>query len=81
MAQKILNKNSIILPKEVIKHVGIKSGDFVQVTDDGYHIILTPVLEEFTAEEWKKIKTLNNLKGKEYKTIKNVKSHLSKLKK
>ncbi len=84
MAEKIFERNNNILvpiPEKVVKHVGLRSGRYVEVTDDGYHIILTPIEEEFTEEEWKKLRALAKTKGKTYKTFKGAKRHLEKLKK
>jgi bifunctional DNA-binding transcriptional regulator/antitoxin component of YhaV-PrlF toxin-antitoxin module len=84
MAEKIFEKNKNILvsiPEKVIKDVGLKPGNFVEVTDDGYHIILTPVEEEFTDEEWKKIMSLKKEKGKTFKSSKALMKHLKALKK
>lgn len=76
-----MGKNMITIPGKVVKEVGIRPGSFVEVTDDGYHIILTPIEEEFTKEEWEKLKKLSATKGKTYKTFEGALKHLQKLKK
>lgn len=84
MAEKVLEKNKVTLvpiPKKVVKEVGLHPGSYVEVTDDGYHIILTPLEEEFTEEEWKKLRALAKTKGKTYKSFEGVKRHLQRLKK
>lgn len=81
MAEKLLKSNLIPIPTQIIKHVGLKQGDRVEVTDDGYHIIITPVDEKFTEEEWAKLEVLAGAKGKSYKNAAGVRKHLQKLKK
>ena len=71
MVEKILEKNKNILiqiPQKIVKHVGLQAGGCVEVTDDGYHIILTPIEEEFTDKEWQKIIDLKKEKRKQYKS-------------
>ncbi len=84
MGERVFEKDKNILvpiPKKIVKHVGLRPGKYVEVSDDGYHIILTPIEDEFTEEEWKKIRALAKTKGKTYKTFKGAKRHLQKLKK
>ncbi|OGC24440.1 hypothetical protein A3J90_04775 [candidate division WOR-1 bacterium RIFOXYC2_FULL_37_10] len=73
MTVKILEKNNlkmITIPENILKHVGLSSGGLVEVTDDGYHIILTPIDEEFTESEWKKLGMLKKEKGKVFQNKK-----------
>lgn len=84
MIETVLERNNTTLvpiPDEVVKEVGLHRGTRVEVTDDGYHIILTPLEEDFTDAEWEKLKKLAATKGKTYKTFKGVKKHLQSLKK
>ena len=78
MAEKI-NKNLLEIPSTILKHVGLHSGDYVEVTDDGYHIILTPVEENFTDEEWKKIEAIKSEKGITFTSSKSLSKHLRSL--
>ena len=84
MAEKVLEKNKVKwvpIPEKVVKEVGLRTGSYVEVTDDGYHIILTPIEEEFTEAEWEKLRILvTKKKGKTYKSFRGVKKHLQKLK-
>lgn len=71
MVEKILEKNKSVLiniPDKIVKHVGLQPGGYVEVTDDGYHIILTPIEEEFSEEEWEKIMSLKKEKRKSFKS-------------
>jgi len=73
MVVKILEKNNqkmIAIPENILKHVGLSSGGVVEVTDDGYHIILTPVEEGFSENEWKKLESIKKEKGEIFKTKK-----------
>lgn len=79
MAEKIVEKNKIKfvpLPEKVVKRVGLHSNSYVEVSDDGYHIILTPVEEDFTKDEWQKIVALKKDKGKTFKSGKAFIKHL-----
>lgn len=78
MVEKI-RKNILEIPPGVLKRVGLHSGDYVEVTDDGYHIILTPVEEEFSEEEWGKIEAIKKEKGRSFKTGKAFVRHLKSL--
>ena len=61
MREQVLRKKNdswVPIPEKVLRHVGLRPGSYVEVTDDGYHVILTPVEEEFTKEEWDKLEAL-----------------------
>lgn len=79
MVEKIKQQNLLKLPNLTLKRVGLHPGDCVEVTDDGYHIILTPIEEEFTEEEWKKILSLKKEKGKTFRSGKALIKHLNRL--
>lgn len=81
MAEKLQKKNLLLIPAKVVKHVGLKPGDHVEVSDDGYHIIITPISEEYDEGEWAKISALSAAKGKSYTTLKGARGHLNRLKK
>ena len=90
MAEKVFEKGKNILvpiPEKVAKHVGIHSGSYVEVTDDGYHVIVTPKIspkeeKEFTGEELNKLEKLAVEKGgKTFKTGKAFLKYLEKLSK
>jgi len=88
MVKKIIEKNSnffVPIPEQVAKHVGIHSGSYVEVVDDGYRIIVTPKgaeEEEFTEEELDKLEKLaKEKKGKTFKTGEAFIKHLEKLSK
>lgn len=70
MAEKIKKENLLKIPNLVLKRVGLHPGSYVEVTDDGYHIILTPIEEEFTEDEWEKLISLKKRKGKRLRPVK-----------
>ena len=79
MVEKVLERNKVKLvpiPEKVMRDVGLHVGSYVEVTDDGYHIILTPIEEEFTEEEWKKLISLKNEKKKTFKSGRSFIKHL-----
>ena len=84
MVEKIKRENLLKIPNLVLKRVGLHPGDYVEVTDDGYKIIITPKVpgEAFSDEEWKKLEKL--AKGKKGKALigsKALLEHLDKLSK
>lgn len=84
MVEKIKRENLLKIPNLVLKRVGLHPGDYVEVTDDGYKIIITPKLpdEAFTNEEWEKLEKLSKeKKGKAFKSGKALLRHLDKLSK
>ena len=84
MVVKIKQQNLLKIPDLVLKRVGLCSGDYVEVTDDGYKIIITPkTLEEaFTDEEWEKLEKLaKGKKGRPFKSGEALLRHLDKLSK
>ena len=73
MVEKIKKENMLKIPNLVLKRVGLQPGDYVEVTDDGYKIIITPKMSEeaFTEAELDKLDKLEKLaKGKKGKTFK-----------
>jgi bifunctional DNA-binding transcriptional regulator/antitoxin component of YhaV-PrlF toxin-antitoxin module len=82
MTKKVIERNNNIfipIPKNIGRHVGIESGSYVKVTDDGYRIIITPKApkeEEFTEEELHKLVSLKKEKGKTFKSGKAMIKHL-----
>jgi bifunctional DNA-binding transcriptional regulator/antitoxin component of YhaV-PrlF toxin-antitoxin module len=74
-------RKTITIPTEILEHIGSKPGDFFEITDDGYRIILIPkVIEDrFTEEEWEKLNRLARDKGKVYESAANAKEHLRSL--
>lgn len=84
MVEKIKKENMLKIPNMVLKRVGLHPGDYVEVTDDGYKIIITPKVPEeaFTDEEWGKLERLaKEKKGKAFKGGEALLKHLSKLSK
>lgn len=69
MVEKIKQKNLLKIPNLILKRVGLTQGDYVEVADDGYKIIITPKSQEetFTEEELEKIQKL--AKGKKRKSF------------
>jgi len=45
--RKIGNSEGVILPKEVLDRLNLKSGDVLEVTDDGTGVKLSPVDDQF----------------------------------
>jgi len=84
MVEKIKKENLLRIPNLVLKRVGLEPGDYVEVSDDGYKIIITPKMPEeaFTDEEWKKLEKLaKEKKGRAFKSGKALLKHLNKLSK
>jgi antitoxin component of MazEF toxin-antitoxin module len=82
MVEKIKKENLLKIPNLVLKRVGLEPGDYVEVTDDGYKIIITPKVPEeaFTDEEWTKLEKLaKEKKGRAFKTGAALLKHLDKL--
>lgn len=78
MVRQLSQRKTITIPTEILEHIGSKPGDFFEITDDGYRIILIPkVIEDrFTEEEWEKLDRLARDKGKVYESAANAKQHL-----
>ena len=57
---KVLSKNQLTLPKEVVKALHIQKGALLKCQVENQKIILTPVIveEPFTEEEFKKLEKL-----------------------
>lgn len=83
MAEKIKQNNILKIPNMILKRVGLHPGDYVELTDDGYKIIITPKVvgeEPFSDEEWEKIeKIAKKKKGKMFKTGEALLKHLEKI--
>lgn len=82
MVEKIKSQNLLKIPDFVLKRVGLHAGDYVEVSDDGYKIIITPKLEgeSFTGEELDKLgKLAKGKKGKAFKNSHALLAHLDKL--
>lgn len=78
MVRQLSQRKTITIPTEILEHIGSKPGDFFEITDDGYRIILIPkVIEDrFTEEEWEKLDRLARDKGKVYESAAHAKEHL-----
>ncbi|MBU0573964.1 MAG: AbrB/MazE/SpoVT family DNA-binding domain-containing protein [Candidatus Margulisbacteria bacterium] len=79
MTEKIKQNNALKIPDLILKRVGLQVGDYVEVTDDGYKIVITPMTTErsFTDKEWDKIeKIAKKKKGKTFKTGEALLKHL-----
>ncbi|KAF0134120.1 MAG: hypothetical protein FD145_876 [Candidatus Saganbacteria bacterium] len=84
MVEKIKKENMLKIPNMVLKRVGLVPGDYVEVSDDGYKIIITPKIQEksFADDEWKKLEALSKgKKGRAFKSGEKLISHLEKLSK
>ncbi|OGC07242.1 hypothetical protein A2230_09245 [candidate division WOR-1 bacterium RIFOXYA2_FULL_36_21] len=84
MVQKIKEKNMLKIPDLILDRVGLHKGDYVEVTDDGYKIIITPKTKEetFNDEEFKKLEKLaDNKKNKSFKDGNELLLHLEKISK
>jgi len=78
MVRRLTERNTITIPKEILKNIGSKPGDYFEITDDGHRIILIPktVDDRFSEEEWKKLERIAEEKGKTYKSAAEAKKHL-----
>lgn len=84
MVQKINTKNLLRIPNLILKRVGLNVGDYVELSDDGYKIIITPknTEEAFTDDEWKKIeKIAKEKKNRKYSSSKSFLKHFDKISK
>ena len=81
VVRQLTERHTITLPMRVLKHVGAKPGDLLEINDDGRQIILRPKVCEdlFSDEEWEKLGKLSKRHGKVYKTAKEAKEHLRRL--
>jgi bifunctional DNA-binding transcriptional regulator/antitoxin component of YhaV-PrlF toxin-antitoxin module len=81
MARQLTERHATTIRNKVLGHLGIKSGDLLEVIYDGTQIILRPkVYEElFSDEEWTKLEKLSKNPGKVYKTAREAKDHLRRL--
>ncbi len=82
MVEKIKKQNMLKIPNLVLKRVGLHAGDYVEVSDDGYKIIITPKMPEeaFTDNEWGKLGKLSkSKKGKAFKSSESLLKHLDRL--
>jgi len=84
VVEKIKKQNLLKIPNIILKRVGLMAGDYVEVADDGYRIIITPksTEETFTDEEWGKLaKLAKSKKGKAFRSSEALMKHLDKLSK
>lgn len=84
MVEKIKRENLLRIPNMVLKRVGLHPGDYVEVSDDGYKIIITPKVTEetFTEEELEKLEGLaKGKKGRAFRSGEALQKHLDKLSK
>jgi len=60
MVEKIKKENLIKIPDMILERVGLHRGDYVEVSDDGYKIIITPKVENetFSDDEFDKLERL-----------------------
>ena len=81
MVRQLTDRHTITLPRRVLEHVGVKTGDLFEITDNGYQIILRPKVCEdlFSDEAWEKLDQLSKGHGRVYKTAKEAKEHLRRL--
>ncbi|MBI5700544.1 hypothetical protein HZC34_01700 [Candidatus Saganbacteria bacterium] len=88
MTEKVIEKNKIKfvpIPEKIAKDVGLFAGSHVEITDDGYHIILTPKRfddEGYSKEELDKIEKISKEKrGKIFKSGNDFVKYLNKISK
>ena len=82
MVEKIKQQNLLKIPDLILKRVGLHPGDYVEVSDDGYKIIITPKVaeEDFSEEEWEKLEKLaKGKKGRAFTSGKNLLNYLDKI--
>ena len=89
MVKRIIEKNKIKfvpIPEKIAKDVGLTSGSYVEVANDGYRIIITPKQfsttkdHDYSEEELDKIEKLAREKGgKAFKTGKAFLKYLDQL--
>ena len=84
MVQKIQKGNLLKIPAVILKRMGLHPGDCVEISDDGYRIIITPKVqdEDYTAEEIAKLEMLAKEKGgRTFKSGEALLAYLDKLSK
>jgi bifunctional DNA-binding transcriptional regulator/antitoxin component of YhaV-PrlF toxin-antitoxin module len=81
LVRQLSQRKTITIPAEVLERTGSKPGDFFEITEDGYRIILVPkvIEDKFTEEEWEKINLLAREKGEAYDKAVDAKQHLKDL--
>jgi len=81
LVRQLSQRKTITIPTEVLERTGSKPGDFFEITEDGYRIILVPkvIEDKFTEEEWEKINLLAREKGEAYDKAVDAKQHLKDL--
>jgi len=83
--RQINQKNQVTLPAHLLKSLGVKSGDFIEVELKGSNLILKPkrVEDVFTKADWKALDELvtRQVKAKEfteYSSPEKARSHIKK---
>jgi bifunctional DNA-binding transcriptional regulator/antitoxin component of YhaV-PrlF toxin-antitoxin module len=81
LVRQLSLRKTITIPSEVLEQVGSKPGDFFEITNDGYRIILIPkvIEDKFTELEWEKLNQIVKEKGTVYGKAIDAKSHLKDL--
>jgi bifunctional DNA-binding transcriptional regulator/antitoxin component of YhaV-PrlF toxin-antitoxin module len=81
LVRQLSQRKTITIPTEILERIGSKPGDFFEITEDGYRIVLIPkvVEDRFAEEEWDKIRLLAMEKGKVYGKDLDAKQHLKDL--
>ena len=82
MTQEIKEKNTLNIPQFILKRVGLKKGDFVEVSDDGYKIIIIPTAENepYSEDEWDKLKKIaKSTKTRRFSNSSKLLSYINKL--
>ncbi|MCX6383393.1 MAG: AbrB/MazE/SpoVT family DNA-binding domain-containing protein [Actinobacteria bacterium] len=78
MVRQLSQRNTITIPSKVLEQIGSKPGDFFEITNDGYRIILIPkvVDDKFAEQEWEKLNLIAKEKGRVYKEAEGTRNHL-----
>lgn len=82
MTQEIKERNTLNIPQFILKRVGLKKGDFVDVVDDGHKIIIFPTTENefYSEDEWDTLKRIaKSEKGRKFNNSSKLLSYINKL--
>jgi AbrB family looped-hinge helix DNA binding protein len=81
MLKQLSVRGTITIPKKILTDVGAGAGDYLEITDDGKRIILTPrVIEErYSDEEWRNLESLAKKRGKVFAKGSEAKEHIKRL--
>ncbi len=86
LLRKVNERNQITIPPQILRKLGVRRGDYVEIESKDHQIVLYPktVEDRFSESDWGLLETIvkKQVKAKQYKDYKNLKgarSHLKKL--